>query len=219
MVILPPLHFSRALHRNFPVRKPKSGFVRKFGQQQEKTLTPASNIQANEAVLVAGLQSGDTSVLSLVYERYAPALFGVLSRLVNDDHLAEDILQEAFVKIWHNASAYDASKGRLYTWMLNICRNQAIDKMRSKGYKVGKATASDESVLLENPNEIYDAIRPETIGVKEMVQQLRPEWKQLIDLIYFKGYTQQEVSETLGIPLGTVKTRLRSAINALREKF
>ena len=156
-------------------------------------MTPASNIQANnEAALIAGLQSGDTSTLSLVYERYAPALFGVLSRLVNDDHLAEDILQEAFVKIWNNAGSYDASKGRLFTWMLNICRNQAIDKMRSKGYKTGKATTSDESLLLENPNEIYDAIRPDTIGVKEIVEQLKPEWKQLIDLIYFKGYTHQE---------------------------
>ncbi len=182
-------------------------------------MNPASNIQANEAALIAGMQKGDTSALSLVYERYAPALFGVLSRLVNDDHLAEDILQEAFVKIWNNAGAYDASKGRLFTWMLNICRNQAIDKMRSKGYKTGKATTSDESVLLENPNEIYDAIRPDTIGVREIVEQLKPEWKQLIDLIYFKGFTQQEVADTLEIPLGTVKTRLRSAINALREKF
>ncbi len=182
-------------------------------------MVSASNIQANEADLITGLQRHDKNVLAQVYERYAPALFGVISRLVNDDHLAEDILQEAFVKIWHNATAYDATKGRLYTWMLNICRNQAIDKMRSKGYKAGKATASDESVLLENPNEIYDAIRPDTIGIQEMVQKLKPEWKELIDLVYFKGYTQQEVSETLDIPLGTVKTRLRSAINALRESF
>ena len=182
-------------------------------------MAQASDIQAEEAVLIAGLQQRDTAALSELYERYSAALFGVISRLVNDDHLAEDILQEAFLKIWNNASAYDGSKGRLFTWMLNICRNQAIDKMRSKGYKTGKATTSDESVLLENPNEIYDAIRPDTIGLREIVEQLRPEWKQLIDLVYFKGYTQQEVSETLDIPLGTVKTRLRSAIQALRERF
>lgn len=182
-------------------------------------MTTASDIQASEAALIAGLQRKDSAVLTLVYERYSAALFGVISRLVNDEHLAEDILQEAFVKIWHNAAGYDASKGRLFTWMLNICRNQAIDKLRSKGYKAGKATASDESVLLENPTKIYDDIRPETIGLREIVEKLRPEWKELIDLVYFKGFTQQEVSETLNIPLGTVKTRLRSAILALRDNF
>jgi len=136
-----------------------------------------ANIQAYEGALVDGLRRGDKSTLGIVYERYSPALFGVIARLVNDDHLAEDILQEAFVKIWNNAGAYDENKGRLFTWMLNICRNQAIDKMRSKGYKTGKAAQHDESVLLENPNEIYDAIRPDTIGLKEIVEKLKPEWK------------------------------------------
>ncbi|HNM07044.1 MAG TPA: sigma-70 family RNA polymerase sigma factor [Chitinophagales bacterium] len=168
---------------------------------------------------IRGLQSGDTEVLKTVYERYAPALLGVISRMVQDDYLAEDILQEAFVKIWHNASAYDASKGRLFTWMLNICRNLTIDKMRSRGYKAGKATVMDETRLYEDPGKIYDAIRPETIGLREMVDKLKPEWKELIDLIYFKGFTQQEVAETLNMPLGTVKTRLRSAIQELRTIF
>lgn len=168
---------------------------------------------------IEGLQSGNTEILKTVYERYAPALLGVISRMVNDDHLAEDILQEAFVKIWHNAASYDASKGRLFTWMLNICRNLSIDKMRSKGFKTGKATISDETRLYEDPGKIYDAIRPETIGLREMVDKLKPEWRELIDLVYFKGYTQQEVAEALQMPLGTVKTRLRSAILELRTIF
>lgn len=177
----------------------------------------ASNIQATEEALIKGLQAQDSSVLKIIYEKYASALYGVISRLLNDDHLAEDVLQEAFLKIWNNADSYEATKGRLFTWMLNICRNTAIDKMRSKGFKNSKQTASDETVLLENPTKIYDDIKPDTIGIKELVEKLKPEWKQLIDLIYFKGYTQQEVADELEMPLGTVKTRLRSAITALRN--
>lgn len=176
----------------------------------------ASNIQATEEALILGLKAQDSSVLKIVYDKYASALYGVISRMVNDDHLAEDVLQEAFLKIWNNATQYEASKGRLFTWMMNICRNAAIDKMRSKGFKNNKQTASDETVLLENPTKIYDDIKPDTIGIKELVEKLKPEWKQLIDLIYFKGYTQQEVADELEMPLGTVKTRLRSAINELR---
>ncbi|MFI5171454.1 MAG: RNA polymerase sigma factor [Chitinophagales bacterium] len=179
----------------------------------------ASNIQANEEKLILGLKANQSTALKTIYEKYSSALFGVITRIVNDDHLAEDILQEAFMKIWNNAASYDSSKGRLFTWMLNICRNTAIDKMRSKGFKTGKKTVSDETVLYENPTKIYDDIKPDTIGIREIVNKLKPEWKQLIDLIYFKGYTHQEASEELDIPLGTVKTRLRSAIMLLREKI
>lgn len=179
----------------------------------------ASDIQANEEALIQGLKSQQTSALKTLYEKYSGALFGVISRIVNDDHLAEDILQEAFLKIWNNVSGYDQSKGRLFTWMLNICRNAAIDKMRGKNYKASKKTASDETVLYENPTKIYDDIKPDTIGIKEIVDKLKPEWKIIVDMIYFKGYTHQEVSEELAVPLGTVKTRLRSAILYLRENM
>lgn len=184
---------------------------------QNQKLNNASNIQATEEALIIGLQAQDSSVLKIIYEKYASALYGVITRLVNDDHLAEDVLQEAFLKIWNNAASYEAEKGRLFTWMMNICRNAAIDKLRSKGVKNSKQTASDESVLLENPTKIYDDIKPDTIGLKDLVDKLKPEWKQLVDLIYFKGYTHQEVAEELNMPLGTVKTRLRSAITELRN--
>ncbi len=176
-----------------------------------------SDIQANEDLLVIGLQAKQTATLTVVYNKYSSALFGVISRIVNDDHLAEDILQEAFLKIWNNAESYESSKGRLYTWMMNICRNTAIDKMRSKGYKTSKKTSSDETILYENPTKIYDDIKPDTIGIKDLVDKLKPEWKELVDLIYFKGYTHQEVADELNMPLGTVKTRLRSAILVLRK--
>jgi RNA polymerase sigma-70 factor (ECF subfamily) len=157
--------------------------------------------------------------MNILYERYSAALYGVISRIINDDHLAEDVLQESFVKIWKNVDEYDLNRGRLFTWMLNICRNTAIDKMRSKGYKTAMKTQSDETVLYENPTKIYDSVKPETIGIREIVTKLKPEWRTIIDLIYFNGYTHQEAAETLNLPLGTVKTRLRSAIMYLRESI
>ncbi|MBC8048438.1 MAG: sigma-70 family RNA polymerase sigma factor [Fimbriimonadaceae bacterium] len=179
-------------------------------------MTDTITIQATEDLLVHGLQQKSAQALNVLYERYSGALYGVICRIVNDDHIAEDILQEAFVKIWNNAESYDKSKGRLFTWMLNICRNASIDKMRSKGYKSKKKTSGEEAIDHQADNNLYNDIRPETIGIKEIVNKLKPEWKVIVDLIYFNGYTHQEVSEELNIPLGTVKTRLRSAILFLR---
>ena len=206
-------------YKIFPNLKLCKQLYRKFVNSFKIRVQNTSDIQANEDLLVNGLQARNTTVLKTVYEKYSSALFGVITRIVNDDHLAEDILQEAFLKIWNNAESYEASKGRLFTWMMNICRNAAIDKMRSKGYKTGKKTTSDETVLYENPTKIYDDIKPDTIGIKDIVDKLKPEWKELVDLIYFKGYTHQEVADELNMPLGTVKTRLRSAITLLRQKI
>ncbi len=175
-------------------------------------------IQATEEGLAGALKSKNAKVVSILYQRYADALYGVICRIVSDDHLAEDILQEAFVKIWNNGNRYDTSKGRLFTWMMNICRNLAIDKLRSKGYKTSKKTVTDETSVYESDN-IYDNIKPDTIGIRDIVNKLKPEWKHIIDLVYFSGYTHQEVSEELSIPLGTVKTRLRSAIIYLRQEI
>lgn len=170
-------------------------------------------------MLISGLQSQNAVAFKTVYHKYASALFGVITRMVNDDHLAEDILQEAFVKIWHNAASYEPAKGRLFTWMLNVCRNTAIDKMRSKGYKTNKKANTDDTILQEHPGKIYDDIKPDTIGIRDIVNKLKPEMQVLVDLIYFKGFTHQEASEELNIPLGTVKTRLRNAIILLRDKI
>lgn len=168
-------------------------------------------------MLVQFLKKKSAQALSVLYERYSAALYGVICRIVSDEHIAEDVLQEAFVKIWNNASSYDITKGRLFTWMLNICRNAAIDKMRSKGYKTKKRTAGEEAIDHQANDNLYNDIKPETIGIKDVVEKLRPEWRIIVDLVYFNGFTHQEAAEELQIPLGTVKTRLRSAILHLRE--
>jgi RNA polymerase sigma-70 factor, ECF subfamily len=147
---------------------------------------------------------------------YSKSLFAVISNLVSDREEAEDVLQESFVKIWKNIETYNDTKGRLYTWMLNITRNTAIDKLRSKGFNnKQKNLSSDNFVhLLDDSNKMTNRI--DTIGIQEFVKKLKPKCIQLLDLLFFKGFTQQEASEELEIPLGTVKTQNRNCINDLR---
>ncbi|MBC5994447.1 sigma-70 family RNA polymerase sigma factor [Pontibacter sp. SD6] len=155
--------------------------------------------------------------MSVLYDMYSPTLFGIVLQIVKIEETAEDILQEAFIKIWNSFDKYDTSKGRLFTWMINICRNQAIDTIRSKQHRVGNKTQD----ITANERAFFsaDALKPEHIGVREMVDNLSPEQKMVIDLMYFKGLTQSEIAEEFNIPLGTVKTRARSAVKVLSSFF
>ncbi len=163
------------------------------------------------------LQSRNEQALSYLYDNYSGALNGVIYKLVENKELAEDILQEAFIKIWNNFSSYDSAKGRLFTWMLNLTRNLTIDPLRSKGYKKqAKISKYDNSVSEFADNSItvekYDAM-----GIRNHLVSLKPEQKIIIEMAYFNGYTQDEISKEMDIPLGTVKTRMRTAIIELRK--
>ena len=174
-------------------------------------------IKYTEEELVALLKSKSDKAFSVIYDSYSGALFGVISRIITDEEQAADILQEAFVKIWKNSESYDKTKGRLFTWLLNVARNCAIDATRSKQNKSEKQNQSlDNSVKSINRTR-NTSFNPDTIGLKEVVEKLKPEQKQMIDLLFYGGYTQEEVAKELGIPLGTVKTRSRTALSALRE--
>lgn len=157
--------------------------------------------------------------IEALYDMYSASLYGVILRIVNETNLAEDILQETFVKIWNSFSSYSTDKGRLFTWMVNIARNLSIDKIRSKDFRNQNKNQDIENTVNsidEQKNTVY---KPELLGIKELVETLRPEQKLILDLVYFKGYTHVEAAEELGIPLGTVKTRLRMAIQELRKHF
>lgn len=154
---------------------------------------------------------------TLMYDMYSKSLFAVISNLVRDREEAEDVLQESFVKIWKNIETYNETKGRFYTWILNIARNTAIDKLRSKGFNNSRKNLSSDNFvhLLDDSNKMIHRI--DTIGIREFVNKLKPKCIQIIDLLFFKGFTQQEASDELGIPLGTVKTQNRNCINDLRN--
>lgn len=176
-------------------------------------------IAMQEEELVQGLKNRQQETLRYLYDNYGPALYGVIFHVVRVQEIAEDLLQETFVKVWHNIGSYDKHKGRLYTWMLNIARNLAIDKTRSAEYKQAEKTENTLDNVYTRRIAGEDEIIPEHIDLKEIVKRLRKEQRELIDLIYFYGYTQSEAADKLKIPLGTVKTRVRQAIGELRKLF
>ncbi len=174
-------------------------------------------IKYNEEELVSSLKNGDQSAFGYLYDHYSGALYGIIFRIVNNNELAEDILQEAFVKIWDNFQSYDASKGRLFTWMLNITRNLSIDTLRGKSYKKQTKIQSTENAVNDAANNTNENDRFDALGIRKQVSLLKEDQKQIIDLAYFEGFTQKEISQKLAIPLGTVKTRMRTAISELKK--
>ncbi len=172
-----------------------------------------------EDEIVGALKNRNRDAMGIAYDKYSGFLFGLIYKIVHSEEIAEDVMQEVFVKIWKNIDSFDSKKAKFITWIANITRNLSIDKIRSKEYKNQLQNHDIEDYV----NTIEDAsaagFNPEHIGVKEMLEKLQPEQKVLIDLVYFQGYTQADAAEKLGIPLGTVKTRIRSAINNLREIF
>lgn len=167
-----------------------------------------------EDELVAGLINRSEAVMTALYDQYSAALYGILLRIVKDEAIAQDVLQDAFVKIWRNGERYDASKGTLFTWMLNIARNTGIDYLRSKQYRAEIQTDSIDVSMSSADWSTPD--QTDTIGLREVVAQLKPEQQQVLDLLYFKGHTHEQAAELLGLPLGTVKTRVRTAVMVLR---
>jgi len=132
--------------------------------------------------------------------------------------VAEEVLQDTFVKIWKNARKYEASKGRLFTWFANIARNTAIDRLRSAGFRQQQKTTSTENLVDINVMGSENA-QIEDTGLSAVLASLDPKYRELIEPTYFQGYSQRDIEKELGIPLGTIKTRLRTAINELRSKL
>jgi RNA polymerase sigma factor (sigma-70 family) len=165
-----------------------------------------------EYELVASLRKKDEEAFGYLYEHYSGALYGVIKQIIGELELSNDVLQETFVNIWRRIESYDENKGRLFTWMLNIARNAAIDKTRSKGFQ-----QSQRQMPLDG-DVIQPSVRPEIddYGLKKMIFKLKDEQRLLIDLSYFQGFTHEQIATALHIPLGTVKTRIRSALTQLR---
>lgn len=172
------------------------------------------NTTYSEQELVALLQQRNEKAFSYLYDNYSGALYGIVNAVVTDKEVANDVLQNVFINIWRKIESYDASKGRLFTWMLNIARNAAIDELRSKGYN-----NSIKNISLPENNEIAGAVTGpaiDDVGLKKVLGQLKGELRVLVDMSYFRGFTHEEIARSLDIPLGTVKTRIRSALTQLR---
>jgi RNA polymerase sigma factor (sigma-70 family) len=182
-------------------------------------LAPTKKISLTEEDLVRALKGKETIAIQALYDMYSGALLGVISRIIQQQEVAEDLLQETFIKIWNSADSYDSSKGRLFTWMINLARNLSIDKLRSKDFR-----NSNKNQDIENNVDFIDSQRKitfnaDTLGLRDMVNALKPEFNDVLNMVYFKGYTHVEAAEELNLPLGTVKTRIRMAIMELRKHF
>jgi len=162
------------------------------------------------------LLKGDQKALNLLYENYSNALYGVVFKITKDDALAQDALQESFIKIWKNSKKYDPKKAKLFTWLYRIARNTAIDKLRSFNNRNGK------EVQIENSNVYKIAtaeLNQDVIDLKKHVATLDQKYQIVLEALFFEGMTQQEASEELNIPLGTIKSRLKIGLRELKKVY
>ncbi|MCX2486174.1 RNA polymerase sigma factor [Pedobacter sp. MR2016-24] len=180
--------------------------------QEKKYLFP-------EADLVNSLKNKSESGFKTLYENYSASLLGVICRIIPDESLAQDILQDAMILIWNNIDKYDVSKGRLFTWILKLTRNLAIDTLRSRRY-TNKGRTDD---LHDNFDAIdymkSNTINTDIIGLRKLTTILPPKIFIVLDKVFFQGYTHVDAAKELNLPLGTVKSRINHAITALRKSF
>lgn len=177
------------------------------------------DIKFTEPQLIAGLKSSDSTAWDYLYTMYKGALLHIILQIINDEEIAADVLQETFITVWKNIDKYDPAKGKLFTWLLRLTRNASINKTRSKVFKSQSKNVdiSDYVYYLEEKNQ--HNINIDAIGLRKQVLMLRDDYRKVLELSYFQGFTQEEVSQALDIPLGTAKTRLRAALIELRKHF
>ncbi|MCK8481288.1 RNA polymerase sigma factor [Psychroserpens algicola] len=169
-----------------------------------------------EQQIVDLLAKGDKKALNLLYENYADSLYGVILKVTINEELAQDALQETFVKVWKNAKKYDAKKAKLFTWLFRIAKNTAIDKLRSFNNRFEKEVQIDKSNVYILPTA---SLNQDVLDLKEHVARLDEKYQIVLKALFFEGMTQQEASEELDIPLGTIKSRLKIGLRELKKVY
>ncbi|PKQ43942.1 RNA polymerase sigma factor [Confluentibacter flavum] len=173
-------------------------------------------ISTIEKEIVSLLEHGDKKAINLLYENYADALYGVIKKIITDDDTAQDVLQESFVKIWRYSKKYDATKAKLFTWLYRIAYNTAIDKVRSL------KTKSDNEIQIET-SSVYkitsNELNQDVLDIKKHLNTLDEKYQIVLHALFFEGMTQQEASEELDIPLGTIKSRLKIGLRELKKIY
>lgn len=151
----------------------------------------------------------------MIYDRYADNLYGVLVNMLKDESAAQEVLQESMIKIWKNGHRYDPKKGKLFTWLMRLTRNKAIDYIRSQ------KTRNEFNIQIadSNVNNNTVEIRPEIMDVPDHLNRLETKYRDVLHALFFLGMTQKEVSDKYKMPLGTVKTRLKIGLRELRKVF
>ncbi len=169
-----------------------------------------------EEHIVGLLKESDKRAIPLLYENYSDTLYGVIFKVTKNSAMAEDALQETFIKIWRYAHKYDPKKAKLFTWLYRIARNTAIDKLRSHNLKFEKEIQINDSNVYKLPSL---GLNQDAIDLKEHVASLDVKYQIVLNALFFEGMTQQEASEELKIPLGTVKSRLKIGLRELKKIY
>ena len=182
-------------------------------------LLMAVHAAEDDTGLVTRMQRRDPQALAELYDRYGRMTFALILRVVRDAGIAEDLVQETFLRVWNRVHGFDAQKGSIGPWLLAVARNRAIDYLRSAGGRDRNALEYEEndhpSLYFDMEKDILNSDRARR--VKSAVEKLSPNQRQVIELAYFEGLSQTEMAERMGQPLGTVKTWVRSALKNLRE--
>jgi RNA polymerase sigma factor (sigma-70 family) len=176
-------------------------------------------LRLSEDKLIEGLQNMDGSAMSALYRMYSESLYRVISTIVIVEEVAQDLLQETFIKIWKSFKQYDPGKGRLYTWMARLARNISIDYLRSVNHRNYTVSENLSESTQQIDQKFQVSYNPELIGVKDMTNILNEDQRLALDLIYFKGYTHVQAAEELDITVGILRSRLQSSITELRRTF
>jgi RNA polymerase sigma-70 factor (ECF subfamily) len=187
------------------------------------TLLPllfAIYVEGDDGDLAARLKRREPAAMGELYDRYGRLAYSLIYRIVRDVGVAEDLVQETFLRVWNRAQAFDAERGALGPWLLAVARNRAIDYVRSAGGKMAKGALELE--YAERPalfiNFEADVLsQDQARRVRAALEKLNENQRHVIELAYFEGLSQSEMAERLGQPLGTVKTWVRTALKNLRE--
>ena len=172
-----------------------------------------------EQELINCLKRKDPNCLSLLYDNYGGALYGNVIAIVKSEKIAEEVLQDAFMKIWDNIDSYDTAKGKLFTWMRRITHNLSLDKLRSREYQKSlKTDSSDQFVYVEKRDLLTEQFH-DHLGLEKIMNLLSADQKQIVELAYLKGFTMKEIGDELDTPIGSVKTKMRQSFKILREQL
>ena len=161
----------------------------------------------SETELIRLINANNKNGFDYLYKNYAGAISYVISKIITDEHTAEDILQEVFINIWTNIHQYDPAKGRFYTWMRNIAINKCKDFLRCSLHNMRKRVGGNQMDI--NSKIFNTEQKTDRIGLNQLVSKLQADHQKVICLAYYYGHTFEEIAEKLNLPLGTVKSRMR----------
>ena len=170
----------------------------------------------DDASLLALVQRGDEQAMASLFDRYSRVVYSVALRVLRDPAAAEDVLQEIFMQIWRHPESFVATRGSLGGWLAVVSRNRSIDQLRRK-----KPTDSVDDVVLASPYNLADEAERNNMmeRARAVIHLLPKEQRKTLEMAFFDGLTHSEIAEMTGDPLGTVKTRIRSALLTLRKAF